>query len=239
MAPALFLSVSSACQAMGAVADRIERVIGAGFEPVLEQDLFRLQGVSGIAGVDGDGVPADVGKIVDVVLHVKLVGAAVAAADDDDRRLGDVDHGDRIVDGRMHDIDAAIGKAGALAVRALGECEHDIQPAPGEKAAIDASEKRQRAGGAEGVDVQHRRRGGGRSRREESEAEPERKGHHAANLIHGWHPGRLFCHTRPPGSGLLAGACLCRASTSCYRDTLKAWMAGTSPAMTVSMRRRG
>ena len=149
---------------MGAVADRIERVIGAGFEPVLQQDLFRLQGVGGIAGIDDDGVAADVGKIVDVALHVKLVGAAIAAADDDDVVLGDVDHRDRVVDRRMRDIDAAVGKPGALAVRALGEFEDDVKPAFGEKAALDAGEERQRAGGAEDVDVQHRRRGGGRQK---------------------------------------------------------------------------
>ena len=133
---------------------------------------------------------ADVGKGLDLGLHIELVGAAVAAADNDDVVLGDVDHGDGIVDGRMRDIDAAVGKAGALAVRALGECDDDIEPASGEKAAIDAGKKRQRAGGAEDVDVQHRRRGGGRGRRQKPKT--ERKRHHAADLIYGWHPGRLF-----------------------------------------------
>ena len=38
----------------------------------------------------------------------------------------------------------------------------DVEPALGEKAALDADEKRQRAGGAESVDVEQSRLGGGR-----------------------------------------------------------------------------
>ena len=81
MAPALFLSVEHGLQPPRSVADRIERVIAV-LETVLEQDFLRLQGVSGIHRVDGDGVAADVGKILDRVLHVEFVGAAVAAGND-------------------------------------------------------------------------------------------------------------------------------------------------------------
>ena len=71
----------------------------------------------------------DVGKILHVSLHVELVGAGIAARDDDDVVLGDVDHGDRVVDRRMHDIDAAVAKPLALALRAFGEFELDLKAA--------------------------------------------------------------------------------------------------------------
>ena len=66
-----------------------------------------------------DGVAADIGKILDVALDVEFVGAAVAAADDDDIGFGDVDHRHRIVDRRMHDIDRAVGEARPLALGTL------------------------------------------------------------------------------------------------------------------------
>ena len=139
MAPALFLSVEQRVQPKRAVADRIERIVRAGFEPMLQQDFLRLQRIGGVGGVDDDGVAADVGKVLDVVLHVEFVGAAVAAADDHDIVLGDVDHRHRVVDRRMHDIDGAVGERGALAFRALGELQVDVQPVPGEEAVIDAT----------------------------------------------------------------------------------------------------
>ena len=94
-----------------AVADRIERVVGAVLETVLQQDFPGLQRIGGVGGIDHDGVAADVGKILDVILDVEFVGAAVAAADDDDVDLGDVDHGDRVVDRRVHDIDRCRSRA--------------------------------------------------------------------------------------------------------------------------------
>ena len=75
------------------------------------------------------------------VLHVEFVGAAVAAADDDYVHLGDVDHGHRIVDGRMDDIDRAVGETLALPFRAFGEGKLDLQPAPGEETAVDCNIK--------------------------------------------------------------------------------------------------
>ncbi len=103
---------------------------------------------------------ADVGKILDVVLDVKFVGAAVAAADDDDIGLGDIDHRHRIVDRRMHDIDRAVGEACALTLGAVGEFKRDVQAAPGEEAVIgrriNGSERVER----KDVDVQQCRLGG-------------------------------------------------------------------------------
>ena len=92
-----------------------------------------------------------------VSCDVELVGAAVAAGDDHDVDLGDVDHGDRVVDRRMHDVDGAAGEPLALALRAFGEFELDLQAALGKKAAIDRHIKRQRTRGREGVDVQQDR----------------------------------------------------------------------------------
>jgi hypothetical protein len=132
-------------QASRAVADGIERVIGAVLEPVLEQDFSGLQGVGRIGGIDDDSVAAQIGKILDVILYVKLVGAAVAARHDDDINLGDIDHRHRIIDGRLDDVDRTVGETGALAVRAFGEFKFDIQAAFGEKAAVDRDVKRQRA----------------------------------------------------------------------------------------------
>ena len=117
-------------------------------QPVLRQDFLRLQRIGGVGGVDHDGVAADVGKILDRVLDVELIGAAVAAGDDHDVDLGDIDHGDRVVDRRMHDIDGAAGEPLALALRALGEFELDLHAAPGEEAAIERHIERQRACGA-------------------------------------------------------------------------------------------
>ena len=51
-------------QTKRAVADRVERIVRAGFEPVIEQDFLGLQRIGGIGGVDDDGVAADVGKVL-------------------------------------------------------------------------------------------------------------------------------------------------------------------------------
>ena len=117
-----------------AVADGIERVVRALLETVLEQDFLRLQGIGGVGRIDDDGVAADAGKILHVVLDVEFVGAAVAAADDHNVDLGDVDHRHGIVDGRMHDIDRAAGEPFALALGAFGEFERDVRdPRAGKK----------------------------------------------------------------------------------------------------------
>jgi hypothetical protein len=126
----------------------------------LQQDLLRLQRVGCVGGVNHDGVAADVGEVLDAVLHIEFVGAAVAATNDDDVNFGDVDHGDRIVDRGMGDIDRAVGKPLALALGVLGELQIDAQAALGKKAAVDAGIERQRAGSAEHIDVQQGRFGG-------------------------------------------------------------------------------
>jgi hypothetical protein len=56
---------------------------------------------------------------------------------------------------------------------------------------------------------------------------------------------RLYLMIRPPSFvagldqrvGIIDSSCpaLCRASTSCFLDAAKTWMAGTSPAMTAWM----
>ena len=120
---------------------------------MLQQDFLRLQRIGGVGGVDDDGVAADVDEALDVVLHVEFVGAAVAAADDHDIVLGDVDHRHRVVDRRMHDIGGARRQRGALAFGAFGELQVGIQPVPGEEAVLDGHVKRQSAGIGEGVDV--------------------------------------------------------------------------------------
>src|SRR6202035_4241901 len=63
----------------------------------------------------------------------------------------------RVVDRRVHDVDGAAGQPLALALRAFGEFELDLQATPGEESAIDRHIKRQRARGGEGVDVQQSR----------------------------------------------------------------------------------
>jgi hypothetical protein len=143
---------------------------------VLQQDFLRLQGVGGVGRIDNDGMAADTGKTLDVFLDVKLVGAAVAAADDDDVHLGDVDHRHRIVDGRMHDVDGAGRQPVALAFRAVGELKFDLQAMPGEKTPIDRHIKRQRARGRECVDVQQDELRSRRGRRERTKSEQQRHG---------------------------------------------------------------
>ena len=110
--------------------------------------------------VDHDGVAADVGEILHVVLDVEFVGAAIAAADDHDVDLGVVDHRHRIVDRRMHDVGRAARQRGALAFGAFGELQVDVQSVPGEEALLDRHIERQRAGVRERVDVDEGRFGG-------------------------------------------------------------------------------
>ena len=60
--------------------------------------------------------------------------------------LADLDHGQRVVDRRMRDIELARGEPFALAARVLGEMQLDLQSAPLEDALGDAGVERQRLG---------------------------------------------------------------------------------------------
>ena len=128
---------------------------------MLQQDFLCLQRIGGVGRIDDDGVAADIGKPLDAVLHVEFVGAAVAAADDHDIVLGDVDHRHRVVDRRMHDIGGAARQRGALAFGAFGELQVGVQPMPGEEALLHGHVKRQSAGIGECVDVDESRFGCG------------------------------------------------------------------------------
>ena len=100
---------------------------------MLQQDFLRLQRIGGVGGVDDDGVAADVGETLDVVLHVEFVGAAVAAADDHDIVLGDVDHRHRVVDRRMHDIGGARASAARWLLEPLVNCRSTFSPCRAKK----------------------------------------------------------------------------------------------------------
>ena len=66
IAPALLRVGEQRLEPPPAVADRIERVIGALLEAVLQQDFLRLQRVGRVGRIDHDGVAANIGKILDV-----------------------------------------------------------------------------------------------------------------------------------------------------------------------------
>ena len=63
---------------------------------------------------------------------IMLVPAVVAAVDDRDVGLGDLGHGDRIVDRTVHDLVAAFGKPVAHLVRGRRDLQIDLDAAPGE-----------------------------------------------------------------------------------------------------------
>ena len=128
---------------------------------VLQQDLLRLQRIGGVGGVDDDGVALDVCEVLDAVLHIEFVGAAVAAGDDDDIHFGDVDHGHRVVDRGMGDIDRAVASPWRWRSEFSVNCR-SISIRAWQKSAVNAGIERQRAGGTEDIDVQQDRLGGRR-----------------------------------------------------------------------------
>jgi hypothetical protein len=144
MPPALFLSC---------ISDRIDLVV-AFLEAMLRQDLLELQRIGGVGRIHHEGAPAQIGKAIDVALHEELVHAAVAARHDHDVLMGDLDHGERIVDRRMRHVGLAGSEPFALRPRALGELKLDLEAAPLEDAGGDAGVQRQRLGVGEGVDPQ-------------------------------------------------------------------------------------
>jgi hypothetical protein len=100
---------------------------------------------------------AHVGEGLDLGLHEELVHPAVAAGDDHHVVLADLDHGERVVDRGMHDVEGAGGEPVALAARILGQMQIDLQAAPLENPLGDAGVQRQGLGLRKGVDAQHRR----------------------------------------------------------------------------------
>ena len=117
-----------------------------------EQDLLGLHRIGGVGRVGDQRLAADVGEGVDALADDEFVGAAVAAADDHDVDLGDLDHGERVVDRGLHHLELAVGEAVALRPRAFGELELQLDAVLGEDALLDADEERQRARGRKCVE---------------------------------------------------------------------------------------
>ena len=134
-------------------AHRLDGVVGAFLQAVLQQDFLRLQRVGGVGRIDHQGAAAQVRERLDLRLDVELVHAAVAAGDDHDVLLGDLDHGERVVDGGMDDVELAGGQALALAARVRREMQVDLEAALLEDAVGDAAVQSERLGVREGVDA--------------------------------------------------------------------------------------
>ena len=90
-------------------------------------------------------------------LDEELVHAAVAAGRDHHVVLAHLDHGERVVDGRMHDVEFAGGESIALAAGIVREVKLDPEPALLEDALGDPGMQRQGLGVGEGIDAQDRR----------------------------------------------------------------------------------
>ena len=157
-AAGVVLALRHRLEAVDAGADRLDGVVGAVLEAVLEQDLLGLQRVGGVGRVDHEGAAAQVGEGLDLRLDEELVHAAVAAGDDHHVLLGDLDHGDRIVERGLGDVELAGGEAVALVLRIRRELQLDLQPVPFEDAVGDAGMQRQRLGVGKGVDAKLGRR---------------------------------------------------------------------------------
>jgi len=139
---------------------------------VLEQELLGLQRIGGVRRIDHDRLAPEVRKGGDVGLNEELVHTAVAARDDHDVFLGDLDHGDRIVERRMRDLEFSGDEPVALALRAFGVLLLDREAVFGEHALGDADIDRQGLGVGKRIDAQLRRlraarRGAGHRKRAE------------------------------------------------------------------------
>ena len=152
------LALQHRLEPVDAGADRLDGVVGAFLQAVPQQDLLRLQRIGGVGRIDHQRAAAQVGERLDLRLDEEFVHAAVAAGDDHHVLLGDLDHGERVVDRGMDDVELAGGEPFALALRILGEVQVDLEPALLEDAVGDAGMQRQRLGVREGVDAQFARR---------------------------------------------------------------------------------
>ena len=169
----IVLALDHRLEAVDAGADRFDRVVGAVLEPMHGQDFLRLQRIGGVGRIDHEGATAHVGERFHVRLDEELVHAAVAAGDDHHVVLGHLDHGERVVDRRMHHIELAGGEAIALVAGIVREMELDLEAALFEDALGDAGMQRKGLGLREGIDPQDRRLVGAAGARGEREATGE------------------------------------------------------------------
>ena len=83
---------------------------------------------------DHHGLAADVVVGLDFRTHKQIQHAIAAASDDNDVLLARFHHGDRVVDRRLRDIDAAVGQPIALGFCIRRKRDFDVQPTLAEKA---------------------------------------------------------------------------------------------------------
>ena len=92
----------------------------------VEEGLLDDESIGGVGRIDDDDAAPEVGDRLDSGLREKLLQAAVAAHDDD--RLGTgLGQRDRIVDGRMRDLERALGKTLALRRRVGRELQVHVE----------------------------------------------------------------------------------------------------------------
>ena len=140
----VLLAIHHRLEAEDAGTYRLDRVVHAGAQPVLKQDFLRLQRIGGIGRIDHQRTPAQIGKRFDLGPDEELVHPAVAAGDNHHVVLAKLDHGQGIVDRRMHDVELARCKAIALTARTLGKLKVDIQSVLCEDAVRNSAMKGQR-----------------------------------------------------------------------------------------------
>src|SRR6267143_722689 len=121
------LVFAHAFQPQERAADRMDPVVGAFLQTVHSQDLFQLQRIGGVRGIDQQRVALQVRVRAYVGLNKELVHAAVAARDDHDVVPSELDHCYRVVHRGLRDLEIAGGKAVALLLRIDGEQHFHLQ----------------------------------------------------------------------------------------------------------------
>ncbi len=150
-------------QALGRSTERLDLVVFASGETAERQDLFHLQRVGRVRRVHDECFAAEVRGGLDAGLGDQLILRTFAAHDDDDILVGEFNHGDGVVYGKVSDVTFSGGQVGAQFVGIFLVVVDDFEAVLGEEALLVRDDKLDWAP-QQSEDVDLLRRGGLRAR---------------------------------------------------------------------------